>query len=164
MAFDPEVVIAAYVAKLGSITGIGHVYDYKREVRDEPTAQRLWFFEPEGRINAWSVTLADATPVTTKREPGFGGIGSGQAGRVTSGVQIAIDVVYGIDDAAASEKTFRALVWTVMHAINAEGKLVAAFTHQEPMNWDRFGYLTLAGMFHVHYARLTTAVLGQTRP
>lgn len=164
MAFDPETVIAAYVAKLGTIVGVGHVYDFKRDVKDEPTAQRIWFYEPENRINAWSVTLASASPVTTKRDPGFGPIGSGQAGRVTSGVQIAIDAVFGIDDAAASEKTFRALVWTVMHAINGEGRLVAEFTHQEAMNWDQFGFLMLAGMYHVHYARLSTTVLGQTRP
>jgi hypothetical protein len=163
VAFDPETVIAAYVAKLATISGIGNLYDYKREVRDEATAKALWWHEAQGRINAWSVTLDDAGPVTNARGPGFGAVGSGQAGTVTTGVRIGIDAVFGINDAAASEKTFRALVWSVVHAVNGDGKLIAAFTHQEPMEWARFGYLTLAGMYHVHYARLTTSVIGRTR-
>jgi len=163
MALTPDGLITAVKIKLESIAGVGLVYDYRREVRDEPGARALWYHTGQGRIHAWSVTLAEP-PARSTRGPGFGAVGSGQAGRVLTDFGVAVEGVFGIDDVAASEKTFRTLCWSVALEFNKVGLLTVDVVHQDPMQWERFGYLILASLYHVHYARLTCRFIGQVAP
>jgi hypothetical protein len=48
--------------------------------------------------------------------------------------------------------------------MNKVGLLSADFAHQNPMQWERFGYLVLAGMYTTHYAKLRTSAIGQVAP
>lgn len=163
MALTPATLIAAVKTQIETVAGIGVVYDFRREVRDESTARAVWYHAGQTRIHAWSVTLAEP-PARTIRHPGFGAIGSGQSGTILTDFGIAIEAVFGIDDAAESEKTFRTLCWDVVLNFNKVGLVSADVTHQEPLQWERFGYLRLANMFLVHYASMTGRFTGQVAP
>jgi hypothetical protein len=161
VAFTPATLIAQAKADLEAVAGIGLVHDRRREVRDESGARLLWYHEGQGRIHAWSVTLGDGPTAKAARTPGFGPRGSGQKGTVLVDLALQIEGVMGIDDAAASEVTFRNLSWDVLNAFNAIGLLTADTVHQDPLQWERFGYLLLAGAYHVHYTRMTGRYTGR---
>lgn len=163
MGLDPNTLIDAVAVQLGTVPGIGVVHKYRREVRDEPTARALWVPVGGTKINAWSVTLAEPAANST-RSTGFGAVGSGQSGRVLTDFGIAIEAVYGIDDASQSEVTFRALVWQVALSFNKIGLLTNQVVNQGPMQWERFGFLLLANMYQVHYAKLRGTFMGQSAP
>jgi hypothetical protein len=156
----PANLIAQIVADLQAVPGIGLVYDRRRDVRDEPTARAIWYHEGQNRIHAWSVSLGEPA-VNVVRAPGFGPRASGQAGQVFGDIGIVIEAVFGIDDANASEVTFRNLVWDVQTRFNAIGLITADVVKQEPLRWERFGYLALAGMWRAHYAKLTCRYAGK---
>lgn len=156
----PANLIAQIKADLEAVTGIGLVYDRRRDVRDEATARALWYHTGQGRIHAWSISLDDE-PARILRQPGFGSRASGIAGQVFSDFGISIEGVFGIDDANASEVTFRDLVWNVVQTFNAVGLITADVVNQEPMQWVRFGYLNLAAMYHAHYAKLACRYTGK---
>jgi hypothetical protein len=162
-ALTPNALIESVATQVESVSGVGVVHRYRREVRDEPTAAALWIPPGGNKVNAWSVTLAEPAANNT-RSPGFGAVGSGQSGRVLTDFGIAIEAVYAIDDAAQSEVTFRDLVWRVALSFNKIGLLTADVVNQGPMQWERFGFLVLAGMYHVHYAKLRGTFMGQVAP
>jgi hypothetical protein len=164
MGFAPNDLITDVAAKLATVSGVGVVHTYRRKVQTEADAFALWVPAAGTKINAWSVSLGDGNVVNSERNPGFGAVGSGQAGRVLSDIAITIEGVAGIDDAAQSEVTFRATAWNVVMAFNREGKLWSYLTHQGPMQWRRFGYLVLASMYTVHYARFDITFTGQVLP
>ncbi len=171
MALSPANLIAGVKATLVGITGIDPltVYDRRRDVRDEPGARALWYSEGQQRIHAWNVTLARERPASSARGPGFSRT---QAGQVSTDFGITIEGVMGIDDANASEVTFRDLAWTVTLAFNQIGLLsvpsvglnVGDVVHQEATQWEQFGYLILASMYTVHYARLSCRFAGHVSP
>ncbi len=163
MPLTPANLIAAVKAKLETVPGVGVVHDYRREVRDEPTARALWYHTGQSRIHAWSITLGEP-PAKSARHPGFGAAGSGQTGTILTDFGVVLEGVFGIDDDAASEKTFRDLCWTVTLEFNKVGLITADVAHQEAMQWERFGYLRLAGMYLVHYARLSCRYTGRVAP
>jgi hypothetical protein len=163
MPLDPNSLIDAVATQLATVSGIGVVHKYRRKVQSEAEALALWVPTGDTKINAWSVSLNEPA-ANSVRGPGFGAVGSGQSGRVTTDFGIAIEAVYGIDDAAQSEVTFRDLVWRVALSFNGIGLLTNQVVNQGPMQWERFGYLALAGMYHTHYARLAGTFMGQVRP
>jgi len=162
MPFDPDSLIDVVAVKLATVTGIGIIHQYRREVRSEAEAAALWIPAGGTKVNAWNVTLGEPT-ATNVRGPGFNASGT-QAGTCMTDLGIVVEGVYGIDDANTSEKTFRMLCWNVMMAFNRVGKLATYVTHQDAMQWERFGYLVLAGMYHVHYAKLRIRFIGQVLP
>lgn len=157
MAFDPETLIAAAKTRIEGLSGIGLVHDFRRDVKDEPTARAVWYHEGQGRIHAWHVTLGEPTAQTV-RGPGFS---SNQPGQITADIRLVVEGVFGINDAAASEKTFRALCWNLQLRMNQQALLTVDVAHQDPFQWDRFGYLVLAGMYSVHYARFSCRYIGR---
>lgn len=153
--------IGACKTTLEGVAGMGRVHDYRREVKNEDDARAIWVVDATGQINAWNVTLAEPA-VESIRHPGFGAIGSGQKGTILADVSLVFEGVMGIDDAAASEKTFRDLTWSVMTTFNAIGQLHADVVQQGPTQWVRFGYLVLAGAYMVHFAQLRCRFTGRT--
>lgn len=162
-ALTPNGLIDIVAAHLATVSGIGAIHKRRRKVQTEAEARAVWYSDAQGRIHAWQISLGE-NPVNSQRSPGFGAVGSGQSGRVMSDFAVSIEGVFGIDDAADSETAFRAMAWSVVMAFNREGKIHADITHQQPMQWERFGYLVLAGMYTTHYAKLTCSFIGQVLP
>lgn len=156
-----DTLIGACKTVLEGVAGIGRVHDFRREVKNEEDARRLWVVDVTGQINAWNITLGEPA-VTSTRLPGFGAIGSGESGTVLADVSLVFEGVMGIDDAAESEKTFRALTFDVMKTFNAIGKVHADVVHQDPVQWVRWGYLALASAYLVHFAQLRCRFTGRT--
>lgn len=170
MPFDPESLITDCATLLGTVAGItangATVSTYRREVRNESDAAAKWIPVGGTTVHAWNVTLGEPTANST-RNAGFNDLAD-QPGRVLSDIGIAIEGVHGISDsdtpAQASEVIFRAIGWSVVKAFNRRGKIAPYVTHQNPLQWERFGYLLLAGMYHVHYAKMRISFIGQVFP
>lgn len=163
MAFTPASLIAQAKADLEAIEGMGLVYDRRRDVRDEASAKRIWYCEEQNRIHAWSVTLGEPT-AKAERSPGFGPRGSGQIGTVLTDMTLQYEGVFGINDADSSEVTFRDLCFEVMNAFNRYALMTPDVVNQGAMQWHTFGYLLLAGMYTVHYAKLSCTYRGRVAP
>lgn len=163
-ALDPETLIEAARVVLVTVSGIDAttVHKYRREVRDESEARDRWYSSTQNRINSWGITLQDAA-AKNARGPGFSRDGSSK-GRVLTDFGLAVEGVFGISDADQSEVTFRALCWGVSQEFNGIGAIHANVVHQEAFQWERFGYLILAGVFPVHFARFTCRFTGQSYP
>jgi hypothetical protein len=162
-ALTPNSLISLVAVHLATVADIGVIHTRRRAVKDEQAARAVWYSEAQGRIHAWQISLAEPA-VNSTRSPGFGPVGSGQSGRVLSDFGISIEGVFGIDDAADSETEFRAVAWAVVMAFNSVGMIDASIVQQGPMQWERFGYVTLASMYTVHYAKLRGSFMGQVLP
>ena len=160
-ALEIETLIGACQTVLEGVSGIGRVHDYRREVRNESDARSLWVVDDTGQINAWQVTLGEPA-VSSVRHPGFGAIGSSDRGTVLADISLVFEGVMGINDADASEKTFRALTFEIMRTFNGIGRVHADVVQQDPVQWTRFGYLVLAGIYMVHFAQLRCRFTGRT--
>lgn len=163
-ALTPNSLIDLVAAKLAAVSGIGVIHKRRRKVQTEVDARSIWYSDAQSRIHAWHISLTDGPTVNSTRHPGFGAVGSGIAGTVLSDFGIVLEGVFGIDDAADSETTFRAIAWDVVMAFNREGKIDNAITQQGPTLWERWGYQVLASMYEVHYARLSTRYIAQVLP
>lgn len=164
MAYTPEDFLQATAALVAEVPGVDptRVYTRRREVKDEGQAYDRWYSVEQNRVNAWGVTLQDDA-VRAARGPGFSTDDS-HTGQVFADIGIAIEGVFSINDDQDSETEFRALCWSVFSKINGRGKVHAGVVHQDACNWERFGYMVLAGQYFVHFARLTFRVTGQVYP
>ncbi len=90
---------------LEGVSGIGIVHDYERWANDWNTF--LEFYKTGGKINGWSITRK-ATPAKKGNVP-----------TMMRTHNFVIRGYYGLQDSAASEKTFQDLVEAVQDAFDA---------------------------------------------
>jgi hypothetical protein len=161
VAFNLEHCIEAVAASLEATAGVGMIHTRRRLVRTEQDAHAHFFHEEEGRINGWTITLAGSATSVTERHPGLRTtVPVANNGNLVT-YQLEIEAYYGIDDAAASEVAFRAVCESVIGRMNAIGKLTNDMTAQLPTDIETFGYVTFAGMFMLHFARIRTGFQGR---
>lgn len=164
-ALTPAGCITQVAAILATVGGIGNVHQYRRIIRDEDAANTLLFNTAQGRINAWMISSAGANTTVTERNPGHAGIGVKGGGNVMTTFQFQIEGYFGVDDANASEPTFRDLAWAVADEFNAYGLLnIPGITHQLPCDVEQFGFAMIANFKLLHYCRLGIGFRGRTRP
>lgn len=155
MAFTAEAAIDAIVATLEAVDGIGVVHNRRRilknaaEIKDRMTS--------DGRLNAAMVSWLGMPETLTD-------FGSPTRAGAVSTLNFRIEIFYGVDDEAASEVDFRALVWNVATAFNGAGLVYAGASHQDRLTVDEVGHLMLAEIAIVHYARMTIAFRGRVTP
>ena len=150
---------------LATVPGIGVVHQRRRIIRDEQAIRDLLFVQAQNRVNGWMISPAGSNTTVTERNPGHYGVGVKGGGNVFTTMQFQIEGYFGIDDAAASEATFRDLAWAVADEFNAYGLLaIPGITHQLQADVEQFGFVFLAGLQLLHYARIGVAFRGKTRP
>lgn len=155
MAMTIDGAVDAIAATLGAVSGIGQVHKRRRRVTNEEGIQRV--FVSNGVINAATVSWRSLGGSLTDG-------GSGSVIGVLSTLTFDVELVYGFEDATATEITFRTLVWNVLMAFNGAGKVYAAASHQERMTADEIGYMLLADTALVHYAKLALSIRGRVSP
>lgn len=156
---------AALAAVVQEVTDGGQVHQYRRIIRDEQALRNLMWDGANDRINGWMISPANAEPAVTVRHPGYQAIGQSGGGQAETVFQFQIEAYFGIDDANASEVTFRDLVWQVADTLNGYGLLdIPGVIEQLPAQVGQFGYVMLAGFTFLHYARIDIAFRGRTRP
>lgn len=165
MGMTPGSCATALATVLATVTGIGQIHTRRRIIRDEQALKTLMFVSAQNRINGWMISPAAANTTVTDRGPGHHGIGVAGGGNALTTFQFQIEGYFGIDDAAASEDTFRDLSWDVARTINSYGLLnIAGISHQLPADVEQFGYIMLAGFSLLHYARIGVGFRGRTQP
>lgn len=151
----------ALVAVLRSVRGVSRVHDYQRIVRTEDEI-RTRLADEQGRVNAWMIAPAASTTMVTERGPGHAGKGVAGAGNNLTTFQWQIVGYHYIDDAAATEKTFTDLVFSVMQTINSYGLLaIDGIAHQLPCDVETLGFVNLANLMLCHFARLNVGFTGR---
>lgn len=164
-ALTPAACIAGVKTLVESVSGIGLVHDYRRIVRAEQDVKTLLHHPATGAVNAWMVALSPDSTAISQRNPGHPGIGVKGGGNVLTTFQVQIEGYYGINDAAASEKTFRNLAWAVTDEANAYGLLnITGLVFQGPAQLHTVGFSLLANQWLFHYCRITLDLQGRTRP
>ena len=165
VVMTPGGCVTALANLLATVPGMGVVHQRRRIIRDEQAIRDLLFAQAQNRINAWMISPAASNTTVTDRNPGHAGKGVKGGGNVFTTFQWQIEGYFGIDDAAASEATFRDLSWAVADEMNAYGLLdIPGIVHQLQADVEQFGYILLAGLTLCHYARIGVAFQGKTRP
>ncbi len=152
--FTPAACVTAIKTNLEAVAGAGVVHEYRRLLRNQSEASARLF---DGtRINAAFISMTGVPEVS--REFGNPAV----SGNLTT-FGFAIEMFYGLDDAGASEKSFRDLVWATVNRFNSQGLILADASHQEPMT-ARIAYIELADATPLHYAELVFSLRGRTSP
>jgi hypothetical protein len=166
MAMTPQACVDAMATLLATVSGVGKVYKYRRIVRSEQAIRDLLCpTATPGKVNCWMISPAGANTTVTERNPGHHGIGVKGGGNVLTTFQFQVEGYYQLDDENASEETFRNLSWAVADEFNSYGALnIAGIAHQLPADVEQFGFVFLAGLMLLHYARIGVGFRGRTRP
>lgn len=162
MPFNLDHCIDAVADSLELTEGVGIIHTRRRLIRDEQSARAVLFDEDSGLINGWMVTPAAAATSVTVRNPGMQtAIPIGGGGGNLTTYQVQIEAYFGIDDANASEVTFRNTCERVVARLNAIGKLTAEMTFQLPADIETFGYTMFGGVFLLHSATIRAGFQGR---
>jgi hypothetical protein len=138
MALDS--IIAAVKTILEGVTGMGLVHDYSRYATTATAVKALYV--TNNVLNAWEIDRA-STPATKQTNV-----------RTRRTHQLKLYGYYGVDDAQASAKTFRALVEAVEAAFRTNDTLNGTALNAGPVSIDLEGHILKAGIL-CHYAELT---------
>lgn len=103
----------ALVAALESVSGVGDVHNYRRLITDA-TAAREAFTQPFGADRI--VQFADVDLASLRYDPL--GWGDGDDYRMGGPVRFTVRIFRGLNDAAATGRTFAALLETAVHALS----------------------------------------------
>lgn len=161
----PAGCVSVMAAVLATVPGIGNIYQYRRIMREEDQVNAILYHTGQARINGWMISPAGSNTSVTERNPGHAGIGVKGGGNVLTTFQFQIEGYFGIDDAAASEQTFRDLTWAVADEFNAYGLInIPNITHQLPADVEQFGFAMMANFHLLHYCRIGIGFRGRTRP
>lgn len=148
-----------------SVANTGQVHKYRRVMRDEKAIKLHLWDQANSRMCAWMIAPAGVNTAITERNPGHAGIGIKGGGNNFTTFQFTIEGYFTLDDAVASEVTWRDLVWAVCDEFNAYGALnIAGVSHQLPADVEQFGYVMVANFSLLHYARIGIGFRGRTRP
>lgn len=160
MAFDPETCVTATVDLLKT-TSVARVHAYRRLLLKLEHCHAHLFDAATQTFNGGFCTLRSIS--VDERDKTMGnGLATGAS--VLTEFAIQIELFATLDDAAASEVTFRQRVFEVCQAFNRRGKLVATASHQSAMTTETIGYLGLADTATLHYASLIYRLRGRTSP
>lgn len=129
---------------LAGVSGVANVYDRVRHWQNEKQF-RDGAATPSGTIECWFLTreatrAEDLGPQFTSRRH-----------------TVAIHGYYGVNDAAASEKTFQALVESVAAALDADRKLNQTARHSGPITVRAVDFRILSNVL-CHHAELALDV------
>jgi hypothetical protein len=161
MAFTPDACRSALKTAIGLVPGIvpAQVYEQRRIVRQEAEIKAR-FGNP---INGWQIAFAPANAIRAERQHGFRGIGVQGGGQVDTTFRFVVEGYFGLNDAGNSEQAFGDLTWAVVAAVNGYGLLVPGSTMQSACDVEQFGYVTFAGLYVTHFARLAIEFTGRTQ-
>jgi hypothetical protein len=156
VSFTPATAVAASKTTLEGSGAIARVHDYRRMVRTAADVTALLYDATSQKINAAMISV---NKISTSRDFGNPAV----AGVMTT-VGLQIELFRGLEDAVASEKSFRDSVFAVLQAFNTKGKIDTNASHQDPMDALQIGYIAFAGDLLLHYALLGFELRGRTSP
>jgi hypothetical protein len=141
----PEIV-DAIVAILGGVSGIGAVYGQERQSRSY--VEWLALMTTGGILNGWTVSREKTEPFEDNEST------------LRNAHSYKIKGYYQIDDAAASEKTFQALVDLICQAFYGNETITGSALNSEPVQVDFVGIRELAPEtnYFLHYVELSLPV------
>lgn len=164
-AITPSACVDAIAAVIATVPSSGRVHQYRRILRDEKSVKLHLWDQANSRMCGWMISPAAANTAITERNPGHAGIGIKGGGNNFTTFQFVIEGYFTLDDAVASEETWRDLVWAVADEFNAYGMLnIQGISHQLPCDVEQFGFVNIAGWALLHYARIGIGFRGRTRP
>ena len=132
---------------LDAVTGVGKVHDY---LRHSTTWTEIFSRHKDGgKINDWEITRESATQELIAIQ---GAGGTEPFYHDTHAVAILGRI--SVDDSAASEKTFQALIDTVVAAFRVKPRLNNVVLLPESLQVPQIGHEMFGGVL-VHFARLT---------
>lgn len=159
MAFTPDGAVEAIATKLETVASVGRVHRYRRSVkRLEDVATLFRDDASTGKLFGAFVSVA-GLPVGDPRETGSP-IGAG----VIQTVDLRIEMVRGVEDAEASEMTFRAAVFAALKALNTSKRVYADASWQGPASAPVLGYIEFGGSVVMHYTEISVSLRGRTSP
>lgn len=150
-----EGAVDAIVAVLEAVDGIGQVHNRRRIMRNAKDVEARVM--QDGKINAAMVSWLGMPETAVD-------FGSPLRAGALSTLTFRIELFFGVDDEGASEVEHRALVWNIATAFNSRGLVYADASHQDRMTVEEIGYLMLADLVLVHYARFALAFRGRVSP
>lgn len=154
MAFDVQAAMDATAGIVQDHTTVGKVSTYRRAIGTSSQLHAHLFDDATQTFNGAFLNLRAITV----------GDGDRTLGSVITEFAIQVEVFASIDDAAASEVTFRDRLFGITQAFNTRGKILAAASHQSPMSTETIGYIALADAVLLHYASLVYSLRGRTAP
>ena len=157
MSFTPAGAVTALTDLLATVESVGLVHAYRRTARTLNDMHALLFDSTVGKLRGAYVTVSRM--VVGGRE-----FGSPTSAGVLTTVTLQVELFRGIEDAEASEVTFRDTVFDVLQAVNRRGKIYSASSHQDPMSAPQIGYIVLADAALLHYALCQVEIRGRTAP
>ena len=128
------------VAILAAVDGVGVVHEYERWAGDWKKFLDL-FKDADGKINGWIVTRR-ATPATRDTEP-----------YIDRRHTMVMKGIYGLNDDAASELTFQAVVENIQNAFDGEFLLGGFAVNSGPVQVKAVEARLFGGVL-CHYAEL----------
>lgn len=159
MAFTPDGAVEAIAAKLETVAAVGHVHRYRRSVkRLEDVATLFRDDASTGKLFGAFVSVA-GLPVGDPRETGSP-LGAG----VIQTVDLRVEMFRGVEDAEASEMTFRAAVFAALQALNTSKRVYTDASWQGPASAPVLGYIEFGGSVVMHYTEITLSLRGRTHP
>ncbi len=138
---------AAFKALIATVTGIGKVHDYRRHTTfwDEFYARH----KSSGQLNNWEITREAAAQEIIAVQ---NAVGTEPYFHDTH--TLVLEGHMSLDDAAASEKAFQALVDAIVEKIRKNNRLGTAVLLPESIQVPVIGHRTFGGVL-AHFARMT---------
>ncbi len=151
MAYSETTYRAAIKSVLQGVTNIGQVHDYTRWMDDWAQLLALYKATIGGvdQLRAWEISLQQV------QQEVIGFEGGGTTGTIWVRYTYRIRGYLAVDDSAATEKTFAALVLAVMTALEASTTLQSAVLEREEpvVSLATMEHRMFAGVL-CHYAEL----------
>lgn len=159
MAFVLEDAVEAIATQLETVAAVGRVHRYRRSVkRLEDVATLFRDDATTGKLFGAFLSVA-GLPVGDPRETG-----SPMGAGVIQTVDLRIEMFRGVEDAEASDLTFRAAVFAALQALNTSKRIYAGASWQGPASAPVLGYIEFGGSVVMHYAEITLSLRGRTSP
>ena len=159
MAFTPDGAVEAVATQLETVAAVGRVHRYRRSVkRLEDVATLFRDDASTGKLFGAFVSVA-GLPVGDPRETGSP-LGAG----VIQTVDLRVEMFRGVEDAEASEMTFRAAVFAALQALNTSKRVYTDASWQGPASAPVLGYIEFGGSVVMHYTEITLSLRGRTHP
>lgn len=163
MAFTPDGAVEAVATQLETVASVGRVHRYRRSVkRLEDVATLFRDDTTTGKLFGAFVSVA-GLPVGDPRETG-----SPTGAGVIQTIDLRIEMMRAVEDAEASEMTFRASVFAALQALNTSKRLydygTGTYAVQGPASAPVLGYIEFGGSVVMHYTEITMSLRGRTSP
>lgn len=160
----PIACIDALAAIMRTVSNVGIVHDRRVPLPNQDAVKALMFDKDLGVIRGWMISPAPTGTVTTeRREHGFYGSTKGGGGALSE-FAFQLEGYFQLSERRESEIEAFLVAYAAQQELNSYGYLpgLPAGTAQGDCNMAEFRYVMLAGMYFLHYARLTITFRGRT--